>query len=183
MNSEHARCVGWLQTYRLAYTNHFSPTLSYPNCDGARFPPTLNTHYLTCNVQLTIFQTCNRLAWVWQTRWQRLNGEERTLCGWIHSLDSWIICIIHARLRTRSWDRGPSVVSTWYEYSWEFNILLKNRSSADCEVIEGGKDRGERNGVSYGVMPPFSLMLRPLLEKSRRILETQLTICHIPAIT
>ena len=56
--------------------------------------------------------------------------------------------------------------------------VLKNRSSADPEVIEGGKDRGgERNGVAvYGVMPPFSLMPRPLLEKSRSGLVTQLTI-------
>ena len=64
--------------------------------------------------------------------------------------------------------------------------VLKNRSSADSEVIEGGKDRGgERNGVTviYGVMPPFSLMPRPLLEKSRRVLVIQLTICRIPAIT
>ena len=39
--------------------------------------------------------------------------------------------------------------------------VVKIRSSADHEVIEGGKDRGgERNGVTviYGVMPPFSLM-------------------------
>ena len=35
----------------------------------------------------------------------------------------------------------------------------------------------------YGVMPPFSLMPRPLLEESRRGLVTQLTICRIPAIT
>ena len=66
------------------------------------------------------------------------------------------------------------------------NILIKNRSSADSKVIEGGKDKGgERNHWSDSccVMPPFSLMLRPLLEKSRRGLVTQLTICYIPAIT
>ena len=66
------------------------------------------------------------------------------------------------------------------------NMLLQNRSSADSEVIEGGKDKeGERNhwSDSYGVMAAFSRMPRPLLKKSRRDLVTQLTICRIPAIT
>ena len=62
---------------------------------------------------------------------------------------------------------------------------MKNISSADTEVIEGGKDRGgERNGVT--VMVSCLLLVScpdPFLEKLRKDLETQFTICRIPAIT
>ena len=55
-----------------------------------------------------------------------------------------------SRLRTRSRDRWRSGEHEFL--FWEFNISLKNRSSADPEVIEGGKDRGgERNGVTVMV--------------------------------
>ena len=59
-----------------------------------------------------------------------------------------------SRLRTRSRDRRRSMVSTssLSTHLGVLNILLKNRSSADSEVIEGGKDRGgERNGVTVMV--------------------------------
>ena len=51
MNSEHARCVGWLQTYRRAYTNHFSPTLSYPNCGIMMAPVSSNVKHLLSHLQ------------------------------------------------------------------------------------------------------------------------------------
>ena len=123
-----------------AYTNHCSPTPSYPNCDGARFPPTVSAHYLTCNVQLAILQPCNRLAWVWQTRWHRLNGEECMLCRWIYYLN----CARAVEIAGAAW---------WARVSSLSHLgVLKNRSSADPEVIEGGKDRGgERNGVTVMV--------------------------------
>ena len=55
-----------------------------------------------------------------------------------------------SRLRTRSRDRGRSMVST--SLCLSHLGVLKNISSADPEVIEGGKDRGgERNGVAVVV--------------------------------
>ena len=63
--------------------------------------------------------------------------------------DEYTISTAHAQLRSpaQHGEHGFLVRPIW-----EFNILLKNRSSADPEVIEGGKDRGgERNGVTVMV--------------------------------
>ena len=55
-----------------------------------------------------------------------------------------------SRLRTRSRDRGRSIsTGLWFVSFYKRTI---HRSSADPEVIEGGKDRGgERNGVTVMV--------------------------------
>ena len=135
-----------------------------------------STHYFTCNVQLAICQPCNRLTWVWQTRWQRLNGEECMLCRWIHYLNC-------ARA-------VETVAAAWWAQVSSLSHLGVHRLTKEqifswpwSDRRRKGQRRWEKWSDSYGVMSPFSLMLRPLSGKLRRDLVTQLTIRLIPEIT
>ena len=70
---------------------------------------------------------------------------------------------ILSQLRMRSRDRGRSMVSSSFYLG-----VLKNRSSADPEVIEGGKDRGgERNGVTVMVSCLLLVSCSDLFWKNR----------------
>ena len=127
MNSEHTRCVDIPPCIHESFQPHPLLPKLWKN-DGTCFPPTLS-----------IFQPCNRLAWVWQTPWQRLNGKECLLCRYLN-------CARAVEIAGTAWTMSFFLINIW-----EFNILLKNRSSADPH-IEGGKDRGgEKNGVTVMV--------------------------------